>query len=49
MPTTASPVPLPMTFRDMDLLVADAQSRAVRRAALDAFVQGRDRVHHFLS
>jgi hypothetical protein len=46
---TVSPVPLLITFRDMDVLVANAYSKAVQRAALDEFVLGRDGVDYFPS
>ena len=34
---TVSPVPLQTTFRDQDVLVANSYSKAVQRAAVDAF------------
>jgi len=46
---TVSPVPLLATFRDMDVLVANAYSKSVQRAALDEFVLGRDGVDYFPS
>ncbi len=38
---TVSPVPLDRTFRDMDVLVANTYSKAVQRAAVEAFVKDR--------
>lgn len=46
---TVSPVPLLATFRDMDVLVANAYSKSVQRAALDEFVQGKPGVDYFPS
>ncbi len=46
---TVSPVPLLSTFRDMDVLVANAYSKSVQRAALDEFVLGREGVDYFPS
>ncbi len=46
---TVSPVPLLATFRNMDVLVANAYSKSVQRAALDEFVQGKDGVDYFPS
>ncbi len=46
---TVSPVPLLATFRDMDVLVANAYSKSVQRAALDEFVLGKDGVDYFPS
>jgi hypothetical protein len=46
---TVSPVPLMATFRDVDVLAANAYSKAVQRAALEAFVQARDNVDYFPS
>ena len=46
---TVSPVPLLATFRDMDVLVANAYSKAVQRAALDEFVLGKEGVDYFPS
>ncbi|RYG89812.1 GSCFA family protein [Loktanella sp. IMCC34160] len=46
---TVSPVPLLATFRDMDVLVANAYSKSVQRAALDEFLIGKDGVDYFPS
>lgn len=46
---TVSPVPLLATFRDMDVLVANAYSKSVQRAALDEFVLGKAGVDYFPS
>lgn len=46
---TVSPVPLNATFRDMDVLVANAYSKSVQRAAIDEFVSGKDGVDYFPS
>jgi hypothetical protein len=46
---TVSPVPLLSTFRDMDVLVANSYSKAVQRAAIDAFVAETDGVDYFPS
>ena len=46
---TVSPVPLLATFRDMDVLVANAYSKAVQRAALDEFLIGKAGVDYFPS
>jgi hypothetical protein len=46
---TVSPVPLNSTFRGMDVLVANAYSKSVQRAALEEFVKGRERVDYFPS
>ncbi len=46
---TVSPVPLLSTFRDMDVLVANAYSKSVQRAALEEFVQGKAGVDYFPS
>ncbi|GGL57660.1 GSCFA domain-containing protein [Wenxinia marina] len=46
---TVSPVPLLATFRDMDVLVANAYSKSVQRAALDEFVLGKEGVDYFPS
>lgn len=46
---TVSPVPLLATFRDMDVLVANAYSKSVQRAALDEFVIGKAGVDYFPS
>lgn len=46
---TVSPVPLLATFRDMDVLVANAYSKAVQRAAIEEFVAGRGGVDYFPS
>ena len=46
---TVSPVPLLATFRDMDVLVANAYSKSVQRAALEEFVQGKEGVDYFPS
>ena len=46
---TVSPVPLLATFRDMDVLVANAYSKSVQRAALEQFVTEVDQVDYFPS
>lgn len=46
---TVSPVPLLSTFRDMDVLVANSYSKAVQRAAIDAFVADAEGVDYFPS
>lgn len=46
---TVSPVPLLATFRDMDVLVANAYSKSVQRAALDEFVRDKGNVDYFPS
>ena len=46
---TVSPVPLLSTFRDMDVLVANAYSKSVQRAALEAFVAAHPGVDYFPS
>lgn len=46
---TVSPVPLLATFRDVDVLVANAYSKAVQRAAIEEFVTGREGVDYFPS
>ncbi|MBL4813428.1 MAG: GSCFA domain-containing protein [Rhodobacteraceae bacterium] len=46
---TVSPVPLLATFRDMDVLVANAYSKAVQRAALDEFLLDKQGVDYFPS
>lgn len=46
---TVSPVPLWSTFRDQDVLVANAYSKAVLRTAVDAFVAGRPHASYFPS
>lgn len=46
---TVSPVPLLATFRKMDVLVANAYSKSVQRAALDEFVMNKPGVDYFPS
>ncbi len=46
---TVSPVPLLATFRDMDVLLANAYSKSVQRAALDEFLIGKQGVDYFPS
>jgi tetratricopeptide (TPR) repeat protein len=46
---TVSPVPLLATFRDMDVLLANAYSKSVQRAALDEFLIGKTGVDYFPS
>lgn len=46
---TVSPVPLLSTFRDMDVLVANAYSKAVQRAAAETFVAETEGVDYFPS
>lgn len=46
---TVSPVPLQQTFRPMDVVIANAESKAVLRAATAEFVRRRDNAHYFPS
>ena len=46
---TVSPVPLLATFRKMDVLVANAYSKSVQRAAIEEFVATREGVDYFPS
>ena len=46
---TVSPVPLLSTFRDMDVLVANAYSKSVQRAALDEFLLNKTGADYFPS
>lgn len=46
---TVSPVPLLSTFREMDILVANAYSKSVQRAALDEFLLDKAGVDYFPS
>ena len=46
---TVSPVPLLSTFRDVDILVANAYSKSVQRAAVETFVAGKKDVDYFPS
>ncbi|PRY25231.1 GSCFA family protein [Aliiruegeria haliotis] len=46
---TVSPVPLLSTLRDMDVLVANAYSKSVQRAAIDAFLAESEGVDYFPS
>ncbi len=46
---TVSPVPLLATFRNMDVLVANAYSKSVQRAALDEFLLDKTGVDYFPS
>lgn len=46
---TVSPVPLLATFRAADVMVANAYSKAVLRAAVEKFASGRDNVSYFPS
>lgn len=46
---TVSPVPLLATFRDVDVLVANAYSKSVQRAVLEQFVTEVDQVDYFPS
>lgn len=46
---TVSPVPLQQTFTDRDIVVANAESKGVLRAAAGAFVRRHDDVHYFPS
>lgn len=46
---TVSPVPLLSTFRDMDVLVANAYSKSVQRAAAETFVADKADVDYFPS
>ena len=46
---TVSPIPLRNTFRDMDVLVANAYSKAVQRAAVEVFASRHADVDYFPS
>lgn len=46
---TVSPVPLQMTFTDQDIIEANAESKAVLRAAAGAFVRRHANAHYFPS
>lgn len=46
---TVSPVPLHVTFRPMDVMVANAYSKSVLRAAAEEFCQHHDNVDYFPS
>lgn len=46
---TVSPIPLHATFREQDVLVANAYSKAVLRAAVEKFVSNKDNVNYFPS
>jgi hypothetical protein len=46
---TVSPIPLLATFRDLDIVVANAASKAILRAAVDAWAAERPDVHYFPS
>ncbi len=46
---TVSPVPMGATFTDKDVIVANAESKAVLRAAAGAFAERRPRVRYFPS
>ncbi|WP_138933564.1 GSCFA domain-containing protein [Roseovarius arcticus] len=46
---TVSPVPLVSTFRDVDVLVANAYSKSVQRAAAETFVADKPDVDYFPS
>ena len=46
---TVSPVPLLATFRGVDVLVANAYSKSVQRAAIEEFVKGKSGVDYFPS
>lgn len=46
---TVSPVPLLSTFRNQDVLVANAYSKAVQRAAIEKFVLSHSNVNYFPS
>lgn len=46
---TVSPVPLVSTFRDVDVMVANAYSKSVQRAAAETFVAGKPDVDYFPS
>lgn len=46
---TVSPVPLQSTFRNMDVLVANAYSKSVQRAAAEVFVSDKEGVDYFPS
>jgi hypothetical protein len=46
---TVSPVPLLATFREVDVLVANAYSKSVQRAAIEEFVLGKTGVDYFPS
>jgi tetratricopeptide (TPR) repeat protein len=46
---TVSPVPLLATFREQDVLVANAYSKAVLRTVVEKFQQGKSNVNYFPS
>lgn len=46
---TVSPIPLSFTFRAQDILVANAYSKAVLRAAVEEFLIGKEKVNYFPS
>jgi hypothetical protein len=46
---TVSPVPLQQTFRPLDIVIANAESKAVLRAAAAEFVRRHDHAHYFPS
>jgi hypothetical protein len=46
---TVSPIPLAATFREMDIVVANAASKAILRAAADQWSDQHDDVHYFPS
>jgi hypothetical protein len=46
---TVSPVPLLATFREVDIVVANAASKAILRAAVDQWSGEHDNVHYFPS
>ena len=46
---TVSPVPMRMTFRPLDAMAANGYSKAVQRAAIEAFVSAHDNVDYFPS
>ena len=46
---TVSPIPLRATFRECDIVVANAASKAILRAAVDQWANAHDNVHYFPS
>lgn len=46
---TVSPIPLLATFREVDIVVANAASKAILRAAVDQWAAAHDNVHYFPS
>jgi hypothetical protein len=46
---TVSPIPLTATFRELDIVVANAASKSILRAAVDHWTREHDDVHYFPS